>query len=101
MEESPEGQRSERRRRVEKPSMSKKKKILFSKMPEYQKREALIAIGEIKEDPKEMDGKVSFRVYAKAKKVNLRFHSAMLAFPSAKDVELATFKEWDEIFKRF
>ena len=93
--------RSERRKKSERESMSKKDQILASKMPEYQKREALIAIGEIKEDPQESANKVTFKVYAKVEKVNPRLHSAMLAYPSAKGVELATLKEWNEIFKGF
>lgn len=73
--------------------------IAESKMPEAQKIACLKEIGAIPEET--LEGKVSFGVYAKVKKVEVSRHLAMKAYPKAKQVRLATLEEWDEIFKEF
>ncbi len=101
MDEKVERPKSERRKRHErKQVVSKEDQIRNSKMPEWQKREALIAIGVLKSPPEPV-GKVSFKVYAKVKKIHPDMHRAMLAYPSVKGVDLATLKEWDEKLKGF
>ena len=83
-----------------KDDMTKKvKTIIESRMPEEQKKIYLKQIGAVKEE--DYEGKVSFGVYAKAKKIEISRHLAMKAYPKAKIVRLATLEEWDEIFKEF
>lgn len=80
--------------------LTKKVKVIVeSKMPEEQKQAYLKQIGAVREESYE--GKVSFGVYAKAKKIEVGRHLAMKAYPKAKSVRLATLDEWDEIFKEF
>lgn len=72
--------------------------IRESKMPEDQKNALLKKIGLSAE--KEAEG-VEFAVYAKIRKISKEQIKAMSVYPAAKKIRLATFKEWDEIFKNF
>jgi hypothetical protein len=71
--------------------------IEASNLPDSQKAEYLksLGIGVVKEDG------VTFSVYAKVRKIEHSRHSAMLAFPKAKGIRLASLEKWDEIFKEF
>ena len=75
------------------------KAINESQMPEEQKIALLKEIGAIKEES--TDGKIPFIIYAKVKKIGTDRHKAMLAYPEATGVSLASIEEWDEIFKNF
>lgn len=77
---------------------SKAEAIRASKMPESQKREYLQQLGVI---PKAEQRGVPFAVYAKIRKIAKSLHSAMVAYPKAKGISLASLEEWDEIFKNF
>lgn len=97
----------ERKRRfpvAEKPKrkavQSKTDRIMGSRMPAWQKVEYLKQCGLVTSAPEEK-GKVSFGVYAKLRSIGDNFHGAMLAFPPAKDKELETPKQWDQIFRKF
>jgi hypothetical protein len=72
--------------------------IRDSKMPEEQKLNSLKKIGAI---PDKGEEGITFGVYAKVRKINASRHKAMMAYPKAKDIRLATLQEWDEIFKDF
>lgn len=71
--------------------------IEASDLPDSQKKEYLksLGIGVVKESG------VTFSVYAKVRKIEPSRHSAMLAFPKAKGIRLASLEKWDEIFKEF
>jgi hypothetical protein len=71
--------------------------IEASNLPDSQKAEYLksLGIGVVKESG------VTFSVYAKVRKIEQSRHSAMLAFPKAKGIRLASLEKWDEIFKEF
>lgn len=71
--------------------------IEASNLPDSQKVEYLksLGIGVVKESG------VTFSVYAKVRKIEQSRHSAMLAFPKAKGIRLASIEKWDEIFKEF
>lgn len=88
----------EPKKKEEVKSMSKADIIKNSKMPEWQKEQMLKKIAPKLESN---DGKIPFNVYAKMKKIDQGIHRAMLAYPKAKSVSLATLQEWDEIFKGF
>lgn len=67
-----------------------------SQMPEAQKAEYIRSL-----KPKvEVQG-IPFSVYAKVRKIEKSRLKAMLAYPKAKDVRLASLEDWDEIFKNF
>ena len=74
--------------------------IKASKMPEAQKERYLRDIG-AKVEEKSTDHKISLKVWMQVSKKDLGMAGAYKAFPKAKDVRLATRKEWDEIFKSF
>ena len=103
MEEKSDRSKSERRKKddVKSKSVSKADAIRSSKMPEWQKREALISIGAIDAPKDSLKGKVSFRVYVKVREVHERYHRAMLAYPKASGVSVASIQEWEKIFKGF
>lgn len=75
----------------------KKKQILDSKIPESQKIEYIARLEGTK---KEKVG-VPFVVYAKLRGIKQDLQRAMLAFPKCQGIEVATLKQWDEIFKDF
>lgn len=104
MEEKPPRERKRVLTRMEEPRaadmMTKEESIRASKMPESQKIEALMAIGAI-EKPANPVGRVSFKVYAKVKNIDPKYHRAMLAYPSVQGVELATLEEWAQKLKGF
>lgn len=77
----------------------KVKAIMESAMPDAQKQEYLREIGAIKGESDE--GKIPFNVYAKLRKVSKDTHVAMMRYPKAKVIRLASLDEWDEIFKNF
>lgn len=92
-----------KRKTTERPSIkvdleTKVEEILHSKMPQKQKEASLKKIGAVTD--KKAEG-VSFEVYAKIRKIDIGRHRAMLAYPKAKNIRLATLKQWDEIFKDF
>lgn len=97
-------QQEKKRKTTERPSIkvvdteTKAEEILSSKMPQKQKEASLKKIGFITD--KKVEG-VSFEVYAKIRKIDIWRHRAMLAYPKAKTIRLATLKQWDEIFKDF
>jgi hypothetical protein len=86
----------ERFEKKEKPS--KIEVIKASKMPEWQKKQLLEQLEGKKED---LGGKIPFSIYAKIKKLSSGVQKAMVAYPEAKKVSLATVEEWDLIFKNF
>lgn len=86
----------ERFERSKKPS--KIDVIKASKMPDWQKKQM---IDQLEKKDESLEGKVPFGIYAKIKKLGSGAQKAMLAYPEAKKVSLATLKEWDEIFKNF
>lgn len=71
--------------------------IEASSLPESQKREYLKSLGV----GVEKESGVPFSVYAKARKIEASRQKAMLAYPKAKGVRLASLQKWDEIFKDF
>jgi len=73
--------------------------IAASKLPESHKLAYLKQIGAVQEPSDE--GKVGFSVYARLKKIDGSLHKAMLAYPKAKGISVATLVEWDEVFKKF
>ncbi|NBW99235.1 hypothetical protein EBR03_06655 [bacterium] len=77
---------------------AKVEEILQSKMPEKQKEASLKKLGFITD--KKAEG-VSFEVYARIRKIDVWRQRAMLVYPKAKTIRLATLKQWDEIFKDF
>lgn len=83
---------------VEKKGKSKKDQILESKMPEEQKRQMLIEIGEI-EIAQEIG--VEFIVYAKIKQLSSAMTKAMAASAKVKTIRLASIEDWNEILKDF
>jgi len=89
-------EKSEKFEKKQKPS--KIDVIKSSKMPIWQKK-ALIE--ELEGKSEKLDGKVPFAVYARIKKLGSTMQKAMLAYPGAKNVSLATVEEWDLIFKNF
>jgi len=78
---------------------AKVKAIMESAMPESQKQEYLRQIGAI--TPASDEGKIPYNVYAKVRRVPRESHNAMMVYPKAKNVRLASLGEWDEIFKDF
>jgi len=74
---------------------SKIKAIGESKMPEAQKTALLKEIGALSEDS---EGKVSFIIFAKVKKIEDSIHKAMMAYTK---IQSATIAEWEQIFKKF
>lgn len=72
--------------------------IKASAMPQDQKDALLKKIG-LSADKVEQG--VDFAVYAKIRKISKEQIKAMSVYPAAKKIRLATFKEWDEIFKNF
>lgn len=82
----------------EKIEMNKEMAIRDSKMTEEQKEYLLEKIGVIE---KKKESGIPFNVYARIKNINKGLHEAMLVFPRAKGVKLATIKEWDSIFRDF
>lgn len=70
-----------------------------SQMPEEQKIALLKKLGVIKEES--LEGKVPFIIYAKVNKISSEQHKAMLAYPKATGVSLASIEEWNLIFKEF
>lgn len=70
-----------------------------SQMPEGQKIALLKELGVIKEES--LEGKVPFVIFAKVNKISVDQHKAMLAYPKAKGVSLASIAEWNQIFKEF
>lgn len=79
---------------------SKADLIRNSKMPDAQKEACLREIGEIKDKPFNPN-EVTFHVYATVRKIPVDMQKAMLVYPKANGVRLATLTEWDEIFKQF
>jgi hypothetical protein len=82
------------------PGLDLEKKIAAieaSALPDSQKREYLKSLG----IGVEKESGVPFSVYCKARKIEASRHAAMLAFPKAKGVRLASLEKWDEIFKDF
>ena len=77
---------------------AKSRTILESKLPEAQKRDYLTRLGFIKEDTQEG---IPFKIYAKLRKIPNHLHEAMMVWPNARDIKLASAKQWDEIFKEF
>jgi hypothetical protein len=80
-------------------TVSKAEAIMASSMPESQKKEYLKQIGAVAE-PSDA-GKVPFHIFAKVKKVPPSRHKAMLVYPKARGISLATIEEWEQIFKSF
>lgn len=76
----------------------KEQMILKSKMPLNQKNALLKQIGVLKE---EAEKGVPFNVYSRIKNIKSGLQEAMLVFPKAKGVRLATIEAWDSIFKDF
>lgn len=76
---------------------NKAQEILDSNMPKWKKDEYLEQLGKVKQKK----SGIPFPVYAKIKKIPQHLHKAMLVFPKAKGVELASLEEWDQIFKNF
>lgn len=74
------------------------KAIKESKMPEDQQNEMLKEIGALCEARQEG---IPFTVYAKIKQIPKTMHKAMQLYPQAKNVSLASLKEWEIIFKDF
>lgn len=72
--------------------------IKASKMPDWQKKEL---IDKLEDNGEELEGKIPFSIYARIKKLNTTMQKAMLAYPDAKKISLATIEEWDLIFKNF
>ena len=77
---------------------NKIERIKASKMPSWQKKQLIERLQGVPEDSK---GKIPFSVYAKIKKLPSGMQKAMLAYPEARKVSLATVEEWDLIFKNF
>jgi hypothetical protein len=77
---------------------SKIETIKASKMPEWQKKQL---IEQLQGKADDLKGKIPFSVYARVKKLSSGVQKAMLAYPEAKKVSLATVEEWDLIFKNF
>lgn len=91
-----------REREEEKREMSKADVIRASKMPAHQKEQYLRDIGEVPQKEEVFDpSKVTFQVYAQIRDVPKDRRQAMLVFPKASGVKLATLSEWDEIYKNF
>lgn len=70
-----------------------------SKMPLQQKMALKRELGVLK--PESDEGKVSFLVWAKLRKIPASRHKAMLACPCVGGIKKATFDEWDKLFKNF
>lgn len=101
-ESSPKDSKKESKKDREKaPEIPQKvRQILDSKMSEIEKKKYLEHLGLVKKDePK--GNEVSFMVYARVKGISSHLHRAMMAYPKAKSVRLATLSQWDEIFKDF
>ena len=75
----------------------KKRAIMSSKMPQWQKDEYLAKLRGRPASEK----RVAFNVYARVKNLKDGFKAPMLAYPAAKGVESATVQEWDKLFKDF
>jgi hypothetical protein len=103
MEEMKEEKKEEKRilkKKAPQKKFSKEEKIKAiksSKMPDSQKQ---AYISELEGEKVEKKG-VPYAVYAKVKGIPSDMQKAMLAFPKAKGIEVATLKQWDEIFKDF
>ena len=76
---------------------SKAEVIKASKMPQWQKDAYLKELRGLKKE----NDQVPFLVYAKIRKIRESLIKPMLAYPRAVKVEIASPREWDEIFKNF
>lgn len=80
------------------PVEAKIKAIRESAMPEAQKQ---AYIDELSPKGKVAVSGIPFNVYAKLKNIPKTLHKAMQTYPKAKNVSLATYENWEEIFKDF
>lgn len=92
---------NEKEEKVEKFERKKPSKIdviKASKMPDWQKKEL---IDKLEDKGEELEGRIPFGIYARIKKLGGSMQKAMIAYPAAKKISLATIEEWDLIFKNF
>jgi len=77
---------------------AKEKAIMESNLPEAEKKAYLVRLGLIEEKVEEG---IPFKVYARLRKIPNHLQEAMMVWPNARGIKLATAKNWDEIFKEF
>ena len=77
---------------------SKAKAIMESKLPESEKHAYMVRLGLV---DIEIEKGIPFKIYAKIKQIPKHLHEAMMVWPKAKIIKLASREQWDKIFKDF
>jgi len=81
---------------------NKAEQIKKSNMPKDEKEKYLRQLGLQGDSGEKQEGKlIPFSVYAQIRKIKPELQGAMKVYPKAKDLNAASLKEWDEIFKKF